>query len=441
MISAFSLLFVASLLSLLLHRTAWLKVFALVALMVSMFWSSSSVGLVGFETTEFSTLFTTILQIVLIALVLHEKNDTTITQILFIGASSILLLQSSTLLSFIISFESLSIISIVLVSHITNEEEAEGAVKMFIASAIATGILLLGVVFYLMGGGVLESGVKSASTPFATIGLFVMLFGVFYKLTIVPMHSWAVDAYALVRHSHAAILTGVAKTVVAVATFKFFALFLAEQISFSLPLLAVLAVVTMTLGNFLALFQKNISRILAYSSIAHAGYMLLAFVAVKSEYASTGILYMAIAYIFMQTAVFLALDTLRKKYNIQTLDDLKGLAKKERLLAFFFTVQLFSLAGIPLLAGFLAKVVVFYAVVDAGLWYVALIALLNSALSVGYYAWIVKHIYFDEADSSNSKKVTINSEKLLTISQTILLVGTIYFGIFASVVFSSTIVS
>jgi NADH-quinone oxidoreductase subunit N len=193
-----------------------------------------------------------------------------------------------------------------------------------------------------------------------------------------------------------------------------------------------LEIVTMTLGNFLALFQKRISRILAYSSIAHAGYMLLAFAAVKSGYASTGLLYMAIAYIFMQTAAFLVLDTLRRRDNIQSLDDLKGLAKENRLLSFFFTVQLFSLAGIPLLAGFLAKAVMFYAVVDAGLWYVALIALLNSALSVGYYAWIIKHLYFDEAEH----KRNIENNRVQTISQIILLSGTIFFGIFASLVFT-----
>jgi len=435
MISAFSILFIAALLSLLLHRTLWLKPFAVAALLLSMLFSSASVGLSGFAGSEAITLFTLILQIVLLALVLHEKNDTTITQTLFIGTASIALLQSNTLLSFVITFEALSIISIVLVSHIKNEEQAEGAVKMFIAGAVATGILLLGTAFYLMGGGALEKGIETDANAFEIVGVFVMLLGVFYKLTIVPMHGWAIDAYALVRHSHAALLSGVAKTVVAVAAFKFFAAFLAEQIEMSLPLLAVLAVITMTLGNFLALFQRRISRILAYSSIAHAGYMLLAFVAVKSEYASTGLLYMAIAYIFMQTAVFLVLDTLRHRYAIQTLDDLGGFAKKNRLLAFFFTVQLFSLAGIPLLAGFLAKAVVFYAVVDAGLWYVVLIALLNSALSVGYYAWIVKYMYFDESRDVAS----VETEKLPMISQGILFIGTLYFGVFASIIFSAGI--
>jgi NADH-quinone oxidoreductase subunit N len=264
------------------------------------------------------------------------------------------------------------------------------------------------------------------------VGLFIMIAGLFYKLTIVPMHGWAADTYALVRHSHAAILTGVAKTVVAVAMFRLFAPFLAEHLSMTVPMMAVLAVVTMTLGNFLALFQKRIARILAYSSIAHAGYMLLAFAAVKSGYASTGLLYMAIAYIFMQSAVFLLLDTLRKKYNIQTLDDIKGLAKQHKGLALFFTVQLFSLAGIPLLAGFLGKALVFYAVVDAGLWYIALIALLNSALSVGYYAWIVKHLYFD---ALQGEKLQVPSSRMPMISQLILLSGTLFFGIFASLVF------
>jgi NADH-quinone oxidoreductase subunit N len=141
---------------------------------------------------------------------------------------------------------------------------------------------------------------------------------------------------------------------------------------------------------------------------------------------------MAIAYIFMQSAVFLLLDILRKRYNIQTLEEVKGLAKQNKALAFFFTVQLFSLAGIPLLAGFMGKAVVFYAGVDAGLWPVVLIALLNSALSVGYYAWIVKHLYFDESQSLPEN----GNERLQILSQSILLAGTVLFGIFASVVFT-----
>jgi len=433
MISAFSILFAASLLSLLLHRTKFLQPFALTALIGGLVLSGTSVGLNGFETSAAMTLFTAVMLIVLIAFVLHEKNDTTITQALFLATASVALLQSRTMLAFVVSFEAVSLISIVLVSHIRTKAQAEGAVKMFIAGAISTGMLLLGAAFYLMGGGALDAPVTGNGNLFSLVGIYVMLFAVFYKLTIVPMHGWAADTYALVRHSHAALLTGVAKTVVAMAAFRIFAPSLAQTVEMSVPLLVVLAVVTMTLGNFMALYQKKLARMLAYSSIAHAGYMLLAYAAVKSGYASTGLLYMAIAYIFMQTAVFLVLDTLRSRYGMQTLEDVKGLAKGNGVLAFFFALQLFSLAGIPLLAGFLGKAVVFYAVVDAGLWYIALIALLNSALSVGYYAWIVKHLYFDEADASTAFKA---EEKLTVISQLILFAGTLYFGIFASLVFA-----
>ncbi|MEO1923752.1 MAG: proton-conducting transporter membrane subunit, partial [Nautiliaceae bacterium] len=109
--------------------------------------------------------------------------------------------------------------------------------------------------------------------------------------------------------------------------------------------------------------------------------------------------------------------------------------KKAPLHSLIFTIQLFSLAGIPLLAGFLSKTVAFYAGVDAGLWWIVLIALLNSALAVGYYVWIIKHIYFDEPNND----VTISMSQGSLIGQLILLAGTIYFGIVASDVLSVTI--
>ena len=437
MISAFTLLFLAALLSIALHRSYFLKPFALMALGISAFFTldGAVVPLSGFVSDVSTQLFELIVEIVLFALVLHEDEDISITQVLFIGAASVLLLQSNTLISFVLSFEAVSIISVVLVSYIKTKDQAEGAVKMFIAGALGTGFLFLGVFFYVMGGGDLLQEITSEANRFEIIGLFIMLSGIFYKLTIVPFHGWAVDSYALVRHSHAAILTAVAKTVVALATFKLFAPFLATHINLSVPLLATLAVITMTLGNFLALFEKNIAKILSYSSIAHAGYILLAFVAVKSEYAKDGILYMSIAYIFMQSAAFLVLDILKKKYEVQTLQELQGFVSQNAILAFFFTLQLFSLAGIPLLAGFLSKAVVFYAVVDAGFWYIALIALLNSALSVGYYAWIIKTLYFDKSEAKERHVEIV----LPLFAQIILAVGTIYFGIFAGVVFSGSL--
>ena len=425
-INPFTILFAFALLSIVMHRTFFLKPFALLGLALASVYTMS-------DASEGMRLFELIVELVLFAVVLHEDDDISITQTLFIGASSLLLLESKSILSFIISFESLSLISVILVSQIKTKDEAEGAVKMFIAGAMATGILFLGLSFYVMGGGILLEPLKAETSTFETIGIFIMLMALFYKLTIVPFHGWAVDSYAKVSHSHAAVLSGVAKTVVALATFKIFAPFLSMHLEFATPLIVVLALITMTLGNFLALFRENLAQMLSYSSIAHAGYIALAFVAVKSEYAKDGILYISIAYIFMQSAAFLVLDTLKKSYGVKTLKELSGFSKQNPLLAALFSIQLLSLAGIPLLAGFLGKAILFYAVVDAGLWWVVLIALLNSALSVGYYAWVIKSIYFDKFEA---KEVHFAEVKLPLIAQLVLVSGTLFFGIFAGVVFS-----
>jgi len=154
---------------------------------------------------------------------------------------------------------------------------------------------------------------------------------------------------------------------------------------------------------------------------------------VESRLALTGLLYMAIAYLFMQSAVFLVLDVLRKK-GIETLEDLSGLGAHYPVIALFFTLQLFSLAGIPLLAGFLGKAVLFTAGVEAGLWWAVLVALLNSALSVAYYAWIVKQLWFDKGEKSPEERLL---EPTTLGAQLILLTGTLWFGVFAGTVFAA----
>ena len=436
--SAFTVLFAFALLSYAIHNQFLLKTLAITALIVAgnLTFGHNVTPLNGFSLTSGIELFEVIVFIVLGAVILSEDENINITQSLFIASASVLLLESNTFLTFIISFEAISIISFILVSNIQNATQAKGAIKMFISGAIATGFIVLGVTLYSFEGYSLNELINVKSGVYGIVGIWIVLMGLFYKLTIIPMHSWAADSYAEIKPSHAAILSGVAKTVVVIATFKIFAPFILNNLNFNTTILVILAVSTMTLGNFLALFQKRIGKILSYSSIAHAGYMLLAFVAVQSAYASTGLLYMAIAYIFMQTALFLLLGKLSNGSTEMTLEDFKGLASKDKSSALFFTIQLFALAGIPLLAGFLGKAVLVYAVVDANFIAVALITLLNSALSVAYYAWIVKHIYFDVAGADNK----ISSVKLMPrIAQIVLLSGTIYFGVFAYNVFSVTL--
>ena len=432
MISSFSLLFAGALLSpLLWRRGAALKLSALALLFVALFLTGTSLGLTGFAVTGAGSLFASVLILVLAAVVLHSDDELTITQTLFLGAAAVALLQSRSLLGFLIGFEAVSLVSVVLVSQIRTPEQAEGAVKIFIAGAVATGILMFGAFLYTLDGGKLLEPLKESFGFYGKAGIFVMLLGVFYKLTIVPMHNWAVDTYSLVRADHAALLSGAAKTAAALGAFLLFAPALKQIPELTVPVLVTLALITMTLGNFLALAQKSLARILAWSSVAHAGYMRLGFAAVASAKAEAGLLYMVIAYLFMQSAVFLVLDILRKEGK-EDLASIAGLGRKRPLLAALFTIQLFSLAGIPLLAGFLGKAVLFYAGVDAGLWWAVLVALLNSALSVGYYAWIVKQLWFDEAAEGEQG---VLAPQVLG-AQAILLAGTLWFGLFAGTVFS-----
>jgi NADH-quinone oxidoreductase subunit N len=360
-----------------------------------------------------------------------------ISQTLFIGAASLAILETNNFLMYIVLFEVIAIISYVLAANIRSKLNAEGAIKMFIAGATASGFILLGFVMFAMITPTFNYSEINVHGNFALVAVGIMLAGIFYKMTVVPMHAWASDTYAQVNHAAAAILSSTIKVVIAVATFKAFYIFMSVYLTTTVWLFGFFAIITMTLGNFMALFQQKIAKILSFSSIAHAGYMLIPFAAVASIYSYTSLVYLAIAYIFMQTSVFLLLNDLRREAHIKTLEDIKGLYKKSPLHALFFTIQLLSLAGIPLLAGFISKAVAFYAGVDAGLWPLVLIAALNSALSLGYYLWVIKHMYFDEPVVGTQAKITITPGALF--GQLILLAGTIYFGIFAAPVFSATL--
>ena len=359
-----------------------------------------------------------------------------ISQMLFVAAASLALLETNNFFMFIVLFEVVAIISYILVANIRNFYNAEGAIKAFIAGAVASGIILFGFALFSLVTDSFDYTTMNVDGKFALISFAIMLAGIFYKLTIVPMHGWASDAYAEVNHAAAAILSGVIKSVVLVAVFKAFYKFMITYETVSVLIFSFFAIVTMTLANFMALWQKRISKILSYSSIAHSGYALIPFAAVASSYSYAGVMYYAIAYIFMQTSAFLLLNDLRTSAGIKYLDDIKGLYKKSPMHALFLTIQLFSLAGIPFLAGFLSKAVAFYAGVDAGLWGIVLVALLNSALAVAYYAWIVKHIYFDQPTEGSIAKISITPGSL--IGQLILLAGTFYFGIVAADIFNVT---
>jgi NADH-quinone oxidoreductase subunit N len=393
---------------------------ALILPLFQKFWKPIAILSLFLTAFFVETIFSTVLLAVLFTVILHLEDIGKGVQTLLLGVASLYILQSSTLLEFVISFEALSIISFILLSDMKRVEESEATISLFIMGAISTGVIFLGVAIYSLGGGSVDE-VVGLHGELALFGIVITILGVFYKFSLIPMHNWAVVTYSKGEYSNIAIISGVVKSVIVLASFQFFEPILGELST----LFIVLAMASMLFGNISALFQKRVSKILAYSSIAHAGYLLLPFIAVESEFAKVGIEYLAIAYILMQTSSFLLLDILK----IENLDDLKGLGSRNPILALLFSVQLLSLGGVPLLAGFISKGVAFYSLIDINLWWLALFAFLNSALSLGYYGWIIKFIYFD---NGNGEKIEVGKSKL--ISQYILFFGTLFFGIFAGVV-------
>jgi NADH-quinone oxidoreductase subunit N len=417
------------------------KIVATIAIIASIILISADMslpGLVSGFVTDRSIKLMEYVTLIAMAAVIWSVIDferPLIMQILFLSGVSMALLETNDLFVFVVMFEILAIISYVLVAFIRNKSNAEGAVKTFIAGAVASGVILLGFALYSFSSESFLYYDMDTSGNFTLIAVVIMIAGLFYKMTIAPMHAWAADAYSQVNHTVAALLSGVVKSVMLVAVFRAFYPFLAAYPSVNVWLFGFFAILTMTIANFAALWQKRVSRILAYSSIAHSGYALIPFAAASSAYAYTGVVYYAIAYIFMQTSIFLLLSDLRKKADVKVLSDLKGLGARSPMYAIIFTLQLLSLAGIPLLGGFLSKAVAFYAGIDAGLWPLVLVALLNSALAVAYYAWMIKQFYFD-APTDDKATLKIAPEALL--AQLILLAGTIYFGVVAGTIFSST---
>jgi NADH-quinone oxidoreductase subunit N len=183
----------------------------------------------------------------------------------------------------------------------------------------------------------------------------------------------------------------------------------------------------MTLGNVAALMQKNFTRMLAYSSIAQAGYILIG-LAAFNQLGIAGALFHVLNHGVMKTAAFLAAAAIFTKLSTTSLDSYSGLAKRMPITAFMLTISLFGLAGVPPLSGFMSKLVLFTAAMDAHLWWLAFAGVLNSAFSMSYYGWVVKRMYFDDPPVqgrlSEPKSITV----VLIIATIIILILGIFPG-------------
>ena len=346
-------------------------------------------------------------------------------------AGMLFVAASNNLLAIFVGVECVSITSYALVAMKKNDpRSSEAAVKYLIIGGMSSGLALYGIsMLYGLTGTIEISGIASAlssmdkfSLPFG-IAMIALIAGYGFKISAVPFHMWAPDVYEGASTPVSMFLSTGSKKMGFVVLFKIFlVLFVVGQSGFAQGemqyVFAFIAAITMTVGNIVAISQKNIKRMLAYSSIAQAGYILIA-LAVMSQYALTGGIFHMITHVFMKGGAFIVVAALIAAGLGENISDYKGLAKRAPLVAAAMLLFLFSLAGIPPLAGFASKFVLFSGaiVIDGAVqtqWiWLAFVAILNSAISLYYYARVVKAMYVDKGESD--EKLVIRKSHLLAI--------------------------
>jgi len=289
---------------------------------------------------------------------------------------------------------------VVAASHRDDTKSTEAGLKYFVLGALSSGMLLYGAsLIYGFTGTVSFAGIAAeAKTGSLGIlfGLVFLLAGLCFKVSAVPFHMWTPDVYEGAPTPVTAFFASAPK-VAALAVFTRVALTAFPGIVPEWQQIVVfVSIASMALGSFAAIGQKNIKRLMAYSSIGHMGFALVGLAAGTEQGAQGVLVYIAI-YVAMTLGTFAIIIAMKRNGKaVETISDFSGLSRTNPMLAFFFAMFLFSLAGIPPLAGFFAKFYVFLAAIKAGLFTLAVIGVVTSVVGAFYYLAIIKVMYFDE---------------------------------------------
>jgi len=357
--------------------------------------------------------------------------------ILFATVGMMLMAAGTSLLTIFLGLETMSISIYVLAGIIRGDTKSiESAMKYFILGAFATGFLLYGMALvYGSTGSInlaeiaayIKSKQELLRSPMIIIGIALLTIGFGFKVATVPFHMWTPDVYEGAPTSITAFMaTGVKAAGFAGFVRVFFSALSPFQPDW-IAIMWVLAVATMTVGNVVAIAQNNIKRMLAYSSIAHAGYILVAFVA-GNDLGAASILFYLLVYAFMNIGAFTVVILLGKKgeENV-SISDYAGIGFKYPFLGISMTIFLLSMAGIPPLGGFMGKFYVFSAAVKAKYYWLAIIGVLNSAISVYYYLRVTVLMYFREPE----REITgLTFSPASVIAVIISMGGVLFMGIF-----------
>jgi len=330
--------------------------------------------------------------------------------VLFATVGKMFMASGDNLASIYVALELMALSSYVLAGYFKEQvKSTEAATKYFILGAFSSGVLLYGIsLLYGFSG---KMGLAELATAFSaieanrilTIGVLLLLFGILFKIAAVPFHVWAPDVYEGAPTPITAFLSVGPKAGAYAILARIFYVALPHFASDWKLIVAISAAATLVVGNVAALLQTNVKRLLAYSSIANAGYALLGVLGFESGGIPAIQIYL-LAYTFMNFGAFALVIFLESRgYAGESIDDWKGLARRNPLLAGVMLIFLLSLAGIPTTAGFIGKYYLFAVAVHAGYGWLALLAVLASAVSVFYYFRIVMAMYLSEGEAAPLK--------------------------------------
>ncbi len=362
----------------------------------------------------FSSLFI-VLTIFLVALShnFYENHQSKLSDFIaikiFLLSGAVAMVSFGNLAMFSLGIEVLSIsLYILAASNRMNVKSNEAGMKYFLMGSFASGIILFGIclVYGAMGSfdvSEISQMSQSAELPiWFPIGIILLSIGMLFKIAAVPFHFWAPDVYEGSPSMTTATMSTLAK-VVAMATFFKLLTALNADLNYNFQLvIVIISIASMTVGNIMALKQSNVKRMLAFSGISHAGFMIMTLLSIGTSAGS--LLYYATAYSLAGIGAFSVLLYVCKNQNNEDITNFHGLGKTNPLLAAVLTGSLLSMAGIPIFSGFFAKLALFNQTIDAGYLVVVIVAVINSIISVGYYFKLILAMYSKEPNETRTGK-------------------------------------
>ena len=341
------------------------------------------------------------------------------------------MISSNDLMVFYVGLELQSLSLYVLASFNRDQlKSSEAGLKYFVLSALSSGLLLYGCsLIYGFSGStnfiVIAEAVNSNQYGL-TFGIVFILVGLSFKISAVPFHMWAPDVYEGSPTSVTLFFAMVPKVAALTVFIRFLYVPFINMIDQWQIILVFLSIASMTLGAVAAIGQNNLKRLIAYSSISHIGYALAGLSVGTNEGIQSSIIYISI-YLVMNLGFFSCLLMMKRNDQyFETIEDLSGLSKNHPLLSLSLMIILFSLAGIPPLAGFFAKFYIFMSVINQSMFFLAIIGLLASVIAAFYYLRIIKIIYFDEEKEKYDEDHSIWLKISLSLSTLLILIYFIF---------------